>query len=86
MAAESTTREAKLIQYLNEAYGKEKELENRLRRPFEAMVLGQDTDSIHRLRVRGDDSLGFVRRAGGVPAREDLDGVLQAGAIALDRR
>jgi ferritin-like metal-binding protein YciE len=27
MAAEPTTREAKLIQYLNEAYGKEKELE-----------------------------------------------------------
>jgi ferritin-like metal-binding protein YciE len=31
MAAEPTTREAKLIQYLNEAYGKEKELETALR-------------------------------------------------------
>jgi len=30
MAAEPTTREAKLIQYLNEAYGKEKELETAL--------------------------------------------------------
>lgn len=31
MAAEPTTREAKLIQYLNEAYGKEKELETALK-------------------------------------------------------
>ncbi|HWI70889.1 MAG TPA: DUF892 family protein [Baekduia sp.] len=31
MAAEPTTREAKLIQYLNEAYGKEKELEAALK-------------------------------------------------------
>ncbi|QEC49758.1 DUF892 family protein [Baekduia soli] len=31
MAAEPTVREAKLIQYLNEAYGKEKELETALR-------------------------------------------------------
>jgi ferritin-like metal-binding protein YciE len=31
MATEPTTREAKLIQYLNEAYGKEKELETALR-------------------------------------------------------
>jgi ferritin-like metal-binding protein YciE len=31
MAAEPTAREAKLIQYLNEAYGKEKELETALK-------------------------------------------------------
>jgi ferritin-like metal-binding protein YciE len=31
MAAEPTTRDAKLIQYLNEAYGKEKELETALK-------------------------------------------------------
>ena len=31
MAPEPTTREAKLIQYLNEAYGKEKELETALK-------------------------------------------------------
>jgi ferritin-like metal-binding protein YciE len=31
MASEPTTREAKLIQYLNEAYGKEKELETALK-------------------------------------------------------
>src|SRR3954468_15969365 len=31
MATEPSTREAKLIQYLNEAYGKEKELETALK-------------------------------------------------------
>ena len=53
---------------------------------MEVRVLSQGGDTIHRLPVGRDDSLGLLRRLWRVASGEDLKRGFDAGAVALDRR
>src|ERR1700755_639409 len=87
MPDELTTRDAKLIQYLNEAYGKEKELETALqahikmakRPPYKKRL----QDHLQETKAQAKSLERRIRQLGGKAARASLPGpaaVVEAAA------